>query len=462
MEKKFTRLLSIELCGFKNVNYGKIDMPNFASKQFDALSSEILGIYGQNGSGKTAVIEALSFLKTLLLGDPLPNNTVNYINVNSNATVLTFKFLISTIGLKGIVDYKIGFSKTQDNKVVIDTERIDFAKFGEEKIQSKITLIGYDRTLDKVSYFPKYRYEEFSFGAKDVDIQIGVAENVSLKECKSLVFCEEMRPIWKKAEEKDPAWFAITNTLRNFAVESLFVVKNDHNGAITLDFAIPVAFKYVDKEHLIAGDMLVSLVEPTVFEEKLFAIFKQIIDEANPVVSSLIPGLVIDIKEYGPQLTKDGKNGVRFELISNRNGKRIPLLYESEGVKKILSIINLLIGVYNNSSFCVAIDELDAGVYEYLLGELLSVINETGKGQLVFTSHNLRPLELINKTSMRFTTTNPDNRYIKLTSVGNSNNLRDLYIRSINLGGQKEQIYEPTKEHEIRRAFRKAGKPIDE
>ena len=128
-----------------------------------------------------------------------------------------------------------------------------------------------------------------------------------------------------------------------------------------------------------------------------------------------------------------------------------------EQVTRDKSIINLLICAYNNPSFCVAFDELDAGVYEYLLGELLSVINETGKGQIIFTSHNLRPLELINKNSMRFTMTNPDNRYIKLTNVGNTNNLRDLYLRSINLGGQKEQIYEPTKEYEIRRAFRRAG-----
>ena len=38
-----------------------------------------------------------------------------------------------------------------------------------------------------------------------------------------------------------------------------------------------------------------------------------------------------------------------------------------------------------------------------------------------------------------------------------NNNLRSLYIRSINLGGQKEELYNETDSDEIRRAFRMAG-----
>ena len=39
----------------------------------------------------------------------------------------------------------------------------------------------------------------------------------------------------------------------------------------------------------------------------------------------------------------------------------------------------------------------------------------------------------------------------------NNNNLRSLYIRSINLGGQKEELYMETDNDEICRAFRLAG-----
>ncbi len=114
--------------------------------------------------------------------------------------------------------------------------------------------------------------------------------------------------------------------------------------------------------------------------------------------------------------------------------------------------------MYNDSSVLIAIDELDAGVFETLLGALLHTIEETGKGQLIFTSHNLRPLEVLDKKNIVFTTANPDNRYIRLKNVKDRNNLRDIYIRALNLGGQDEELSTEMHEVDIRRSLRKAGK----
>lgn len=116
-----------------------------------------------------------------------------------------------------------------------------------------------------------------------------------------------------------------------------------------------------------------------------------------------------------------------------------------------------MIVVYNQPSITVAIDELDAGIFEYLLGELLQIISEKGKGQLMFTSHNLRPLETIDKGFIAFTTTNPANRYIRFNNIKTNNNLRDFYYRDIILGEQEENTYEPTNKYDIAFAFREAG-----
>ena len=56
-----------------------------------------------------------------------------------------------------------------------------------------------------------------------------------------------------------------------------------------------------------------------------------------------------------------------------------------------------------------------------------------------------------------FTTTNPDNRYIRFTNIKTNNNLRDFYYRDIVLGEQNEPVYEPTNNYEIAIAFREAG-----
>ena len=191
--------------------------------------------------------------------------------------------------------------------------------------------------------------------------------------------------------------------------------------------------------------------------KKAADLIEKMIPNMNMVLSQIVPGLTISMYNFGPQVLKNGKTGCRVQLMSRKNSREIPLRYESEGIKKIVSILQLLIVVYNKPSITVAIDELDSGVFEYLLGELLRIISEKGKGQLIFTSHNLRPLETLDRGFIAFTTTNPENRYMRMANVKENNNLRDFYYRDIVLGEQNEVVYEPTNNYEIALAFREAG-----
>lgn len=176
----------------------------------------------------------------------------------------------------------------------------------------------------------------------------------------------------------------------------------------------------------------------------------------NEVLGAIIPGLSLELKELNEETLDDGKPGKRVELLSHRGDIYVPFRCESEGVKKIVSILGRLIDIYSDENVCLVIDELDSGIFEFLLGKILQAISDHGKGQLIFTAHNLRPLECLPSSCLVFTTTNPDNRYIKFRGSGASNNLRSQYLRAINLGGQKEQVYEPTSETEIGAAFYRA------
>ena len=103
--------------------------------------------------------------------------------------------------------------------------------------------------------------------------------------------------------------------------------------------------------------------------------------------------------------------------VKREGMKEIPIRMESEGIIKIISILNALIQAFGSPSICLVIDELDSGIFEYMLGELLDIFKKSAKGQLIFTSHNLRALEMIDKESIMFSTTNPDNRYIHMKNV---------------------------------------------
>ena len=177
----------------------------------------------------------------------------------------------------------------------------------------------------------------------------------------------------------------------------------------------------------------------------------------NIVLQQLIPGLIIDLMILDSQILKNGNKGVNIQLMAKREQKEIPIKYESEGIRKLISVLQLLIVVYNKPSITVAIDELDSGIFEYLLGEILRVIAEQGKGQLIFTSHNLRPLETLDKRFIAFTTTNPENRYMRMAYVKSTNNLRNCYYHDLLLGGQSEPLYNSTNNSEIALAFREAN-----
>ncbi|MGL4971909.1 MAG: AAA family ATPase, partial [Culicoidibacterales bacterium] len=158
------------------------------------------------------------------------------------------------------------------------------------------------------------------------------------------------------------------------------------------------------------------------------------------------------------QTLDNGEQGVNFELLAHKHGIQLPLACESAGTLKLISIVGTLIAVFNKPSACIVIDELDSGVFEYLLGEILTVLDLDGKGQFIFTSHNLRVLEVLENKKLWFTTMNPNNRFVQMTGIQKNSNIRDVYLRTVQLGGQSELLYLETDSYDIKKAFRKAGR----
>ena len=90
MVNRVVRIESITIKNFKNVLKGTI---NFENKR-KAYKSSVLGLYGQNGSGKTALIDAIQLLKFALCGNQIPNKYADYINVDEESAVLEYEFVM--------------------------------------------------------------------------------------------------------------------------------------------------------------------------------------------------------------------------------------------------------------------------------------------------------------------------------------------------------------------------------
>lgn len=436
-------------------------MPNTVNKILSADKAEILGIYGQNGSGKTAIVDALYFLQKVMIGVDLDQSLEDYMDMDSDTAEIFADFNIFMDDIVFEIGYRLSLSR-EEKEVVISRETLSAAKNENGIRTNKTVFMDYQRDQANAIFKPQKRLDEILEENKEIKTDLIVARKMAEKSNCSYIFGESSREIFCREYKNGFQQFSvIISSLFEFALKDLFVIRNTHSGVISANFVLPMAFRIENDNIGAKGDFAVSLTEPILVDEERKNRLETIVEQINIVLYTIIPGLQVTIKNYGKQSLDNGEEGWKLELMSKREGmKEISIRMESEGIIKIISILNALIQAFGNPSICLVIDELDSGIFEYMLGELLDIFKKSAKGQLIFTSHNLRALEMIDKESIMFSTTNPDNRYIHMKNVRESNNLRNMYIRSITLGGQSEQIYEETDSLKIARAFRKAGRGV--
>ena len=458
---RIVRLSSLSISNIKNVRNGRIIMPNTSRKQLSYKNAEVLGLYGQNGSGKTAVIDTLYYLQSIMIGKEIEAEIADYIDANSDQAEIAVDFNIFAEDVIYEAGYRVILRRSERGAEIF-RETLSCAVNKGTSRSNKTVFMDYYR-LDKDNIFvPKKRLDEIVEANAENKTELIVARKMAERSNCSYIFGESSREIFCRNYDNNFKHYAeVIKALFKFALTDLFVIRNTHSGVISANFLLPMAFKVEQNEKGMKGDFAIPLTKPVVLDEERKRLLDTIVEQINMVLFTIIPGMKISVHDYGVQMLDSGENGYRVELVSLReNMPPIPIRMESEGIIKIISILNALIQAFGNPSICLAIDELDAGIFEYMLGELLDIFNHNAKGQLIFTSHNLRALEMLDKDSIMFSTTNPDRRYIRMKNVKASNNLRDTYLRGITLGGQDEVIYEETDSLRIARAFRKAGRAI--
>ena len=465
MDRSVARIVSLEIHNFKNVKYGTLDFENSRK----AYNASILGLYGQNGSGKTALIDALALLKLNLCGQPVPTAYADYVNVDAPYATLKYSFKItnSANNSEYYATYEFSIRKDIDTSVqnlalsatVSDNYKAtifnEVLSYSYKDPETKVKFLPVIDTNTEEVFLPKSKYVQLVGSNKKTKTNLLSDKKLTSSTSRSFIFSNELLNVFRK-NSKDTYHLALFEKLVWFGNYELFIINTSNSGLITMN-ALPLAFKYEEKGKASIGSLMLNLNGSSLIPQDALDVVKKVINNMNVVLTQLVPGLTIGVKDLGTELFPNGSIGAKIQLMSHKNTKEIPLQYESEGIKKIISILQLLIVIYNKSSITVAVDEFDSGVFEYLLGELLRIISEKGKGQLIFTSHNLRPLETLDRGFIAFTTTNPEHRYIRMVNLKTNNNLRDFYYRDIVLGEQSEPVYEKTNNSEIAFAFREAG-----
>ena len=92
-------------------------MPNTCRKQLSYKNAEVLGLYGQNGSGKTAIIDTLYYLQKIMVGDTLVKEIADYINVKCDQAEIVANFIIFKESVIYVIVLEEHKNKTTNGKL---------------------------------------------------------------------------------------------------------------------------------------------------------------------------------------------------------------------------------------------------------------------------------------------------------------------------------------------------------
>jgi AAA15 family ATPase/GTPase len=454
MANNLVRIINFEIKNFKNVENGAVKFCNSRAVENTGKleKTDIMAVYGQNGSGKTALVEAFDVLKKVMHGDSLPKDKYHLFHAET-PTEMRFEFVVNKDGTVYKVGYNFVIEHKEDNLAYISEEQIEVRQFlGDDKKKwTKVKKIYTSQHIEEILSIPNGSIPQ------DGLIDLLVAKRYAKKAGTSFLFSDDCVEVLNKYQY-DYVDLDLFMLLKQFAEINLFVVTVEQLGLVNLSNLIPIYFRVEDQIGISSGGIPINLFDESVVPDHYYDLIENIKDQINIVLNAIIPGLQIDVESNGQGKTEDGILGQRIQFVALRYGKKFALKYESEGIKRIISILSTLIAVYSKRNVCLIVDEFDSGVFEYLLGQILELLNSCAEGQFIFTSHNLRALEVLPKEKIVFSTANPKNRYLAIKGVGTNNNLRDFYLRTVLLGGQDEVVYEDTNMIDLKRAFRKAGR----
>lgn len=136
MKSTVVRLESLSIENFKNVKAGQLSFANGRK----AYKTSILGLYGQNGSGKTALIDAIELLQLALKGQAIPEKFADYINVESGNAVLHYEFSVAgdTVRYQAFYDFKLKAEviETAQNLAISEGEEVHYRPVITEEVLS--------------------------------------------------------------------------------------------------------------------------------------------------------------------------------------------------------------------------------------------------------------------------------------------------------------------------------------
>ena len=168
------------------------------------------------------------------------------------------------------------------------------------------------------------------------------------------------------------------------------------------------------------------------YGEEELNIIKKVIENVNKLFPLLTQGAILECEE---EILTKTEEGVKYSIkitVKRPNKEAIDIYHESTGMIKLFMLLSALMNILQRTDAILLVDEIDVHIFEYLLAYLLEILSNHSRGQLIFTAHNLLPLEKLNRDSIILTSFKDDKvtyEYFK-GKISSSTNLRLKYLKA--------------------------------
>lgn len=454
------RLLALTLRNIRNIGNGEITFETLPS------GGSVTGIYGANGSGKTSVLDAIRLLRPTISGEPLPKDATELVSIGESEAELSALFRVRVDDGERYLKYTVVYRRI-DNVLRIAQESVCVGD-SERRLGRPFVRYTADER-NRLDLSPVTRWQSI-VAAVDDKVAVALGEQRASLERRSFLFSDTflnylrtaaeggMKPLAKDVQRwlaHYPSAFAVMTELRDWARTRMFLLSTQHNSIVSYNL-LPIS---IPSETGRPRELVFSMGDVNALTDAELAELKRSLDDFNQIMPYLVHGMTLKVKNVGSTVLPDGTTANEVVLMSVRDGVEVPLMHESEGVTRIVGMLAYLIRAYNDPDVLVTIDELDGCVFEYLLGEMLHEFSRNAQGQLIFTAHNLRPMERMDfpqKTAV-LSTLDPNHRFIPYMTVGRTNNPRRQYIQALQTGGKVADLYKCTSPQMLGVGFTLAG-----
>ena len=396
-------MLSFKVNGVKNIEKDiEINFYNKTLKRFSPCGSNIKGIFGPNGIGKTSIIKGMDILRKISLND-------NYLTNDFNLIILD-----------KIINKKIEKASLEIEFLVIDDK-----KKKSRYVHSITIAITSPKEIKILFENIKKKDPNTDQVLGEILIENGIIKNDSLHkdDLKS-----EIVDITKNLLEKR----SIVNIVKPSVLKSIDLEKIRY-------FYRKLHIK-IDREDSHLGYALMDnpLKDDIPFNDSI-GNYDMIISKNNlPIFEDYLRRMTEFLKIFKPNLRnieyekKEGKEEYYINILFVYNDYKVNYEFESVGIKNLFSLFTYFRALSEDE--VVVIDEIDTSIHDIYLNKLIEFFAVDGKGQLVFTAHNITLLQTLKKYKHSIDFINENMEVISWIKNGNSSpfkSYKDGYIKGL-------------------------------